>query len=151
MAFARPDVNSTSRPAGAIDTHEHTPTLTERRIDAMMLLLRQKPGRSWTTDEMRRTIESLTPGIYEGSGYYARWTLAKIISGKTNQQIRAELAEDLLQQAALEDAVRLRRKVVALVGPLHTLALGLAPEIILDSSAPPSSPARTKFQFLFRK
>ena len=63
-------------PAGAIDTHEHTPTLTERRIDAMMLLLRQKPGRSWTTDEMRRTIESLTPGIYEGSGYYARWTLA---------------------------------------------------------------------------
>ena len=63
-------------PAGPIDTHEHTPSLTERRIDAMMQLLRQKPRGFWTTDENRRTIESLTPEIYEGSGYYARWTLA---------------------------------------------------------------------------
>ena len=63
-------------PAGPIDRHEHQPTLTERRIDAMMQLLRQKPRGFWTTDENRRTIESLTPEIYEGSGYYARWTLA---------------------------------------------------------------------------
>ena len=63
-------------PAGPIDTHEHTPTLTERRIDAMMQLLRLKPRGLWTTDENRRTIESLVPEIYEGSGYYARWTLA---------------------------------------------------------------------------
>ena len=63
-------------PAGAIDRHEHQPTLTERRIDAMMQLLRQKPRGFWTTDENRRTIESLTPEVYEGSGYYARWTLA---------------------------------------------------------------------------
>ena len=45
-------------------------------IDAMMQLLRMKPRGFWTTDENRRTIESLTPDIYEGSGYYARWTLA---------------------------------------------------------------------------
>ena len=63
-------------PAGPIDTHEHTPSLTERRIDAMMQLLRLKPRGFWTTDENRRTIESLTPEIYESSGYYARWTLA---------------------------------------------------------------------------
>lgn len=63
-------------PAGPIDRQEHQPTLTERRIDAMMQLLRQKPRGFWTTDENRRTIESLTPEIYEGSGYYARWTLA---------------------------------------------------------------------------
>ncbi len=63
-------------PAGPIDRHEHSPTLTERRIDAMMQLLRLKPRGFWTTDENRRTIESLTPEIYEGSSYYARWTLA---------------------------------------------------------------------------
>ncbi len=63
-------------PAGPVDLHEHSPTLTERRIDAMMQLLRLKPRGFWTTDENRRTIESLTPEIYEGSGYYARWTLA---------------------------------------------------------------------------
>ena len=63
-------------PAGQVDTHEHEPTLTERRIDAMMGLLRDDKRRLWRTDENRRTIESLTPEIYEGSGYYARWTLA---------------------------------------------------------------------------
>ena len=63
-------------PAGPVDAHEHTPTLSERRIDAMMQLLRLKPLGFWTTDENRRTIESLVPAIYEGSSYYARWTLA---------------------------------------------------------------------------
>ena len=63
-------------PAGPLDLHQHAPTLTERRIDAMMQLLRVKPRGFWTTDENRRTIESLTPEVYEGSSYYARWTLA---------------------------------------------------------------------------
>ncbi len=62
--------------AGAIDTHEHTPTMTERRIDAMMQLLRLKPRSFWTTDENRRTIESLTPKHYRDSTYYERWTFA---------------------------------------------------------------------------
>ena len=44
-------------PAGPIDRHEHVPTLTERRIDAMMQLLRLKPRGFWTTDENRRTIQ----------------------------------------------------------------------------------------------
>lgn len=63
-------------PAGPLDLHEHVPTLTERRIDAMMQLLRLKPRGFWTTDENRRTIESLAPDLYDRSGYYARWTLA---------------------------------------------------------------------------
>jgi nitrile hydratase subunit beta len=53
--------------------HEHTPTLTERRIDAMMGLLRDNKRHLWKTDENRRTIESMTPQMYEGSGYYERW------------------------------------------------------------------------------
>ena len=63
-------------PAGPVDTHEHTPTLSERRVDAMMLLLRNKPRGSWTTDENRRTIESLAPDHYRTSGYYEKWAYA---------------------------------------------------------------------------
>ena len=62
--------------AGQIDAHEHTPTLTERRIDAMMMLMRDKKRNFWTTDENRRTIEQMTPSLYEGTGYYERWVLA---------------------------------------------------------------------------
>ena len=62
-------------PAGEIDTHDHEPTLTERRIDAMMMLMRAKPRAFWGADENRRTIESLTPEFYEGSAYYERWVV----------------------------------------------------------------------------
>ena len=60
-------------PGGPVDRHEHAPTLTERRIDAMMMLLRDDNRRFFTTDENRRTIESMTPDKYEGSSYYERW------------------------------------------------------------------------------
>ncbi|MFM9938842.1 MAG: hypothetical protein ACKVP7_05030 [Hyphomicrobiaceae bacterium] len=63
-------------PAGPVDRHEHTPTLSERRVDAMMQLLRMKPRGFWTTDENRRTIESLTPDTYNASGYYEKWAYA---------------------------------------------------------------------------
>lgn len=63
-------------PGGSIDTSEHEPTLSERRIDAMMMLLRSKPRSFWATDENRRTIESLEPLIYKESAYYERWILA---------------------------------------------------------------------------
>jgi len=61
--------------AGIIDAHEHDPTLAERRIDAMMMLMRAKPRAFWGADENRRTIESLTPEFYEGSAYYERWVV----------------------------------------------------------------------------
>jgi nitrile hydratase len=61
---------------GPVDRSEHTPTMTERRIDAMMILLRAKPRSFWATDENRRTIESLEPTIYAESAYYERWVLA---------------------------------------------------------------------------
>ena len=49
-------------PAGSIDRSEHEPTMTERRIDAMMILLRAKPRSFWVSDEE--------------SAYYERWVLA---------------------------------------------------------------------------
>jgi hypothetical protein len=85
-------------PAGPIDTHEHTPTLVERRIDAMMQLLRQKPRAFWVTDENRRTIESLTPETYRDSSYYEKWCRAmrSLLVEKgvlTEDEIAAKLAE----------------------------------------------------------
>jgi nitrile hydratase subunit beta len=85
-------------PGGPVDNHEHTPTLSERRVDAMMLVLRNKPHSFWTTDEHRRTLESLTPEMYEGGGYYGRW--ARGIKGLlvekgvlTESEVAAKLAE----------------------------------------------------------
>jgi hypothetical protein len=85
-------------PAGPVDRHEHTPTMTERRIDAMMLLLRQKPRAFWVTDENRRTIESLTPDTYAASGYYEKWAYAmrSLLVEKgvlTEAEIAARLSE----------------------------------------------------------
>jgi len=82
--------------AGPIDQEHHTPTLVERRIDAMMQLLRQKPRAFWVTDENRRTIESLTPETYNDSSYYQKWCLAMraLLVEKgvlTEQEIEAKL------------------------------------------------------------
>lgn len=85
-------------PAGPVDRHEHSPSLVERRIDAMMQLLRQKPRAFWVTDENRRTIESLTPETYRDSSYYQKWCLAmrSLLVEKgvlTDAEIEAKLAE----------------------------------------------------------
>ncbi|MFV0296175.1 MAG: hypothetical protein ACK5JT_08660 [Hyphomicrobiaceae bacterium] len=83
---------------GPIDTHEHTPTMTERRIDAMMQILRSSPRSFWVTDENRRTIESLSPDTYNDSSYYEKWCLAmrSLLIEKgvlTDAEIDAKLAE----------------------------------------------------------
>lgn len=85
-------------PAGPVDTSEHQPTMTERRIDAMMMLLRSKPRSFWVTDENRRTIESLTPETYADAAYYEKWVLAMrgllVEKGVLNEaEIEAKLAE----------------------------------------------------------
>jgi hypothetical protein len=85
-------------PGGPIDTAEHEHTLSERRIDAMMQLLRSKPRSFWVTDENRRTIEGLEPKTYAESAYYERWVLAMrgllIEKGVLSEaEIEAKLAE----------------------------------------------------------
>ena len=85
-------------PAGSIDRSEHEPTMTERRIDAMMILLRAKPRSFWVSDENRRTIESLEPKTYAESAYYERWVLAmkSLLLEKgilTEQELDAKVAE----------------------------------------------------------
>jgi len=96
---------------GPIDRHEHEPTMTERRVDAMMMLMRAKPRAFWGSDENRRTIESLTPEFYEGSGYYERWVTAMrsllVEKGKLSaDEIDAKLAEVRKRYAAGADGER---------------------------------------------
>lgn len=84
--------------AGPVDCDEHTPTLVERRIDAMMQLLRAKPRGFFVTDENRRTIESLSPETYRESGYYEKWcrSMRSLLIEKgvlTEAEIDAKLAE----------------------------------------------------------
>lgn len=87
--------------AGPIDQHDHTPTMTERRIDAMMQLLRQKPRAFWVTDENRRTIESLTPETYRDSAYYQKWCLAmKSLLVEKGVLAEAEIAAKLAEVKA---------------------------------------------------
>lgn len=84
--------------ASPIDRSEHQATLAERRIDAMMMLLRDRPRSLWKTDENRRTIEGLPPELYDGGAYYQRWVEAmrRLLVEKavlTDGEIEAKLAE----------------------------------------------------------
>ena len=46
-------------PEGPLDLSEHEPTMTERRIDAMMMLLRAKPRSFWASESLG--MVSLSP------------------------------------------------------------------------------------------
>ncbi len=62
--------------AGAIDQSGHVHLLWEKRIDALMVLLSGADHRLMRVDELRRTIESLGPDVYESLSYYERWMAA---------------------------------------------------------------------------
>lgn len=91
-------------PAGPIDREDHEPTLVERRIDALMMLMRAKPRAFWGADENRRTIESLTPEFYEGSAYYERWvTVMRRLMVEKGILTEAEIADKLAEVRARHD------------------------------------------------
>lgn len=56
--------------AGRVERTEHDYAEWERRVDAMMQLLR---GRKLTVDELRKNIEALPPKAYDELGYYEKW------------------------------------------------------------------------------
>ena len=62
-------------PGGPVEKDEHDPSLAERRVDALMMLLMSAPKAVFNVDEMRRTIESLPRDVYERHDYYERWLL----------------------------------------------------------------------------
>jgi hypothetical protein len=63
-------------PAGPIDREEHSRTLFDQRVDAMLRLLAHPQKGYFTVDAMRRSIESLPPQDYHGLMYYERWLRA---------------------------------------------------------------------------
>jgi hypothetical protein len=62
-------------PAGAVERDEHDPSFAERRVDALMMLLMSPVHGLFNVDEMRRTIESLPPEVYQRHDYYERWLM----------------------------------------------------------------------------
>ena len=58
-------------PAGLIDRSEHAPEFFEKRVDAMVRLLRSPDRKVFSIDELRRGVESQPD--YAQLGYYNRW------------------------------------------------------------------------------
>ena len=58
-------------PAGKVQITEHDYAEWERRIDAMVQLLRL--AGLFTVDELRKNIEQLPPAAYDRLSYYEKW------------------------------------------------------------------------------
>jgi len=58
-------------PADKVERTEHDYPQWERRVDAMVQLLRI--GRKITVDELRKNIEALPPEAYDKLSYYEKW------------------------------------------------------------------------------
>lgn len=58
-------------PADKVEPTEHDYPEWERRIDAMVQLLRG--GGKITVDELRKNIEALPPEAYDKLSYYEKW------------------------------------------------------------------------------
>jgi len=58
-------------PAGKVEPTEHDYPDWERRVDAMVQLLRG--GGRITVDELRKNIEALPPEAYDKLSYYEKW------------------------------------------------------------------------------
>lgn len=65
--------------AGPIDASEHDYAMWEKRVDAIVKVLSTPDRKLLSTDELRRGIEELGPGVYDELSYYERW-----ISSATN-------------------------------------------------------------------
>lgn len=104
----RPVHDLGGEPAGPLDLTPHDPTLLERRVDALMMVLRAPPHSLWTADENRRTIEGLPQEQYDGGAYYARWVFAmrRLLVEKgllSEDEIEEKLAQVRARHAAGSD------------------------------------------------
>ena len=70
--------------AGKVERTEHDHAEWERRVDALVMLMRRH---RLTVDESRKNIEALPPAAYDRMDYYERWV--------------ASLAQTLIQRGIL--------------------------------------------------
>ncbi|MDN3988311.1 SH3-like domain-containing protein [Zwartia vadi] len=64
------------QPAGPVCLDEHPSTLHEKRVDALQKLLTGSKLQAFTSDAMRRAIESNTEEDYKNMLYYDKWIRA---------------------------------------------------------------------------
>ncbi len=62
--------------AGPVPRAEHVFAAWERRVDAMQRILGGGGREVYSIDELRRSIESLSPAEYGSASYYERWVKA---------------------------------------------------------------------------
>ena len=55
------------------DNKEHNYEMWEKKTDAIIKLLSDEDCQLLSTDELRRGIEELGPGVYDKLSYYERW------------------------------------------------------------------------------
>ncbi len=65
--------------AGTVEASEHDYAMWEKRVDAIVKVCGTPDRKLLSTDELRRGIEELGPGVYDELSYYERW-----ISSATN-------------------------------------------------------------------
>ena len=70
------DVGGIAVLAAAIDRHEHEPSLYEKRVDALVLLLGASKRNVFKIDALRRVVESYAEQTYDDVAYYDRWMRA---------------------------------------------------------------------------
>jgi hypothetical protein len=59
--------------AGPVEPCEHDFAMWEKRVDAIVKVLSTPDRKLLSTDELRRGIEELGPGVYDELNYYERW------------------------------------------------------------------------------
>ena len=74
---------------GPVDPSTHQPSLFDRRVDALMMLLASPPNGFFSVDAQRRTQEELPVEDYKNLNYYSRWIRAiaslMVETGKLDQ------------------------------------------------------------------
>jgi nitrile hydratase len=84
------------QPAGPVCLDEHPSTLHEKRVDALQKLLSGKLG-VFTSDAMRRAIESNTEEDYKSMLYYDKWIRAVRDLVVEQQLLTAREIEDRIE------------------------------------------------------
>ena len=59
--------------AGTVEASEHDYAMWEKRVDAIVKVCGTPDRKLLSTDELRRGIEELGPGVYDELSYYERW------------------------------------------------------------------------------
>ena len=72
--------------SGPVEIEEHEYAPWEKKVDAILRLLNAKGHLS--VDELRRGIEEIGPGAYDGMSYYERW-----ITSITNNLLEKNIIE----------------------------------------------------------